>query len=649
MLTKVAKLPKTDHSNDPLFQSAGSPKLTKPITDSQFPTATESTYKTIQDVFSLDNIVNDDDFSEAPLSRPPSLLKKRAQSPDKKGGSPTKSVKEEKRKFGDLIIAPDPPTDLYCEECEKQFSSFFCSECDQVFCRACADLCHPREYGGKLPHYHEVNQYIRPVAFGDKSRVKKDTTWWMPNEEFHPEDMQKIKNISIPDSLATNSHRSAEKSLVPYQTLPKYRVNQIVLFIDAVSRQESFGRIISQWDFRNGHPNVPALVRGDRSNTWYTVERLGRIDEVPSLQYLLESTNKEKTDLVLPNLGIKTIRSQSDAATEGTGENGAIPLCTAPNLVELRLARELDRKIAEMRSIKTLGPKYHLRSPNLFENAKELEQSGRLPPTTTTHSSLQIEQHSHAEQLIAQIAENKGNNFSWSKVSHHHSSSTADEMYRDVDLNAYNGIDIDIDAHASALAGTGSNLGPAAASNIPMPAAQRQYEHLFNGTSSTGGGSGGGNVRLPPISVKGNQHEKQHALVMHRAPAGNYNRDKKTFQRSMNVLVLAERDMTLLEDQLRAVTDRKMYLLNKLIFEKDVTTNQGRMRKRFRQWWSSMDHLRHVQTHYCARTIQTQARVWLCRVSYQRKAQFYSMLFKYLNIVCLSLYIFSRSICDFTE
>ena len=84
-------------------------------------------------------------------------------------------------KFEGIEVKPDAPTDLICEECERQYCKFFCLECNQgkkkyprikrilltlkVFCAKCANLCHPKSYGGSIMHPHETKGWIRYNIF----------------------------------------------------------------------------------------------------------------------------------------------------------------------------------------------------------------------------------------------------------------------------------------------------------------------------------------------------------------------------------------------------------------------------------------------------------------------------------------------------
>jgi hypothetical protein len=604
MFNKLSKPPKSsDHSNDPLFQSAA-PKLTVPVTLSQFPTAKESAYKSIHDVFSIGSI-SDSMFKEINDQSP----EKKPHSPPKSSGSPVKQVigvgghgeqkqlntptdkgDKNRRKFGDLPIVLDPPTDLYCEECERVYATICCVECHQVFCVACADLCHPRGYGGGLPHIHEVRGYIRPLQHGDTSRVVKDTSWKMPDTELHPEDIMKIRDISIPNSLAINRSYQAQKATTPITKLPKFKVNQIVLFLDPVSRGNAFGKIISEWDLRCGNPNIPALIRGEDSNISYIVEKLGLLTTGVTLESLLQLRFKsiESPIRELPVLGVK--HKQPLSASTGNQELGAdagnnlTPLDKIENRDAMTLAKQLDNRIADMRSMKALGPKYHFRLPNIFENASNKEYTAALASEDNVNAK---------PAYIRDLGDRKG--VGGTKTVHSDRGESPASLFQSRDdliasMTVYNGIDIDFDAHDAALRGAESNLGVLARSNIAQPASKRHYEDLFQDM------------------LKRDALEKNLSSSSHSARTA-------LLGRALNVQTIAEKDLTLLEDKIKAIRDRKIYLLNKLIFDKDVATQRARKAKRFRQWWESMDHLRMVQRHYCARTIQTQARVWLCRVS----------------------------------
>jgi hypothetical protein len=146
-----------------------------------------------------------------------------------------------------------PPT-LTCEECEKSIAISYCRECQEVFCESCCTLCHMREGLGAILHPHERDGHIRPIRVGDTSRVQKYEPYYMPNEEVFEDDMLVVRDLSMAHSLASDTQSGlfeppSDEALeaAVHTHMPKYKVKDIVLFIDPVDGMEAYGRVISEW------------------------------------------------------------------------------------------------------------------------------------------------------------------------------------------------------------------------------------------------------------------------------------------------------------------------------------------------------------------------------------------------------------------
>ena len=260
--------------------------------------------------------------------------------------------------FANVTIPPDAPKDLICEECEKRFAVYHCHGCRQIFCYDCADLCHPRVSANTLQHEHEANGYIRGLKHGDVSRVKIENDFYLPDHEVHPEEFSKVKDLARANTLVTNDTAADRFVLHPARQLPAnklmYKVNQLVLFSDPFTSQRAYGRVISEYDQRHGTPATPALLRGEDSHLYYTLERIDLLVHADDLETLLLNDGNYLNEKRL----------------QGKQREKETPLDLIPELAgdpmsEIRRkVQRIDQRIAEYQNLLVYGPKFHLRDLN---------------------------------------------------------------------------------------------------------------------------------------------------------------------------------------------------------------------------------------------------------------------------------------------
>ena len=244
---------------------------------------------------------------------------------------------------------------LLCEECEKRNSVLKCEICDQIFCPKCYNLCHARQQFGALLHPHEMDKdlFVRPITEGDTSSVVVDTTFYLPNYECHEEYLKDTHDITKPNTLATtdNSKVVSKVPLTQAVNSVMYAEGDVLVYIDPVTKKEVYGRVESDWDFRNDK-SAPTLIRGEGGGlTWYVVRYLGEatpkvlelLEQDKGLDFDAEANEAEKKQealmLEMPNL-------------DGVGSS---------QLREERLmASRINKRIAKMKKSVLFGPKYHL-------------------------------------------------------------------------------------------------------------------------------------------------------------------------------------------------------------------------------------------------------------------------------------------------
>lgn len=238
------------------------------------------------------------------------------------------------------LLQQDAPKNLICEECEKNISVNYCSACNQVFCIKCVELCHPRSNLGTLLHEHEADGCIRILQAGDTSRIVKFETFNLPNNEFFEDEMCKMFNLNQPGTLVSDKSVVVTKSTKPIiNQIAKFSVNEVLLFRDPVSRQDAYGRVISEWDFRHGL-SAPVISRGDESGIYYVIEMIDLVGDKEILSLVELVTPKDQKNF--PEM-------------DGVKDD--------PLRYSRYLTSYIHRKIRQHFVRKKLGPKFHFR-PN---------------------------------------------------------------------------------------------------------------------------------------------------------------------------------------------------------------------------------------------------------------------------------------------
>mmetsp|Transcript_20241 Transcript_20241/g.34121 ORF Transcript_20241/g.34121 Transcript_20241/m.34121 type:complete len:1274 (+) Transcript_20241:165-3986(+) len=244
---------------------------------------------------------------------------------------------------------------LLCEECEKRNSVLKCEMCDQIFCPKCFNLCHSRPQFGLIQHPHELDKdlFVRPVQEGDTSCVVVDNNFYLPDYECHEEYLKETHDITKPNTLVTTEHYKVIDKVPLNQAISKlmYKEGDVLVYIDPVTKVEVYGRVESDWDFRNDR-SAPTLIRGEGGGlTWYVVRYLGEV--TPKVLELLEQDKALDYD---------------ETADEETKRQEALML-DIPNLdgvgssmlrQERLMASRINKRIAKMKKIVKFGPKHHL-------------------------------------------------------------------------------------------------------------------------------------------------------------------------------------------------------------------------------------------------------------------------------------------------
>ena len=215
-------------------------------------------------------------------------------------------------------------------------------------------------------HLHEEKGWIRPLQPGDKSRVIKSNSFVMPDEELFVDDMMKVRDLGVPNSLATQNNIMRTTTTYSYKS--KFFANQMVIFADPITGRDAFGRVISEWN-ETGSASAPAGYRGDGSKVFYIVEILG----------LVANAKKVSSLLRLCNPTIKK-RENNCGKVEGSED-----LDIRHSLL---LARNIEKKIALQQAVQKLGPMNHLRYVTSLheDDVSEIQSQYSNSSAEITHS-----------------------------------------------------------------------------------------------------------------------------------------------------------------------------------------------------------------------------------------------------------------------
>jgi hypothetical protein len=260
-------------------------------------------------------------------------------------------------KYRGVLVEEVPLPDLICEECEKETSIMKCEDCDQVFCARCLEICHVRPEMGAVLHPHEVSRAIRPIRLGDTSSIVADNSFKLPNYEYYEQDMVKHRDLSVPNSLAANG------ILCPLSNEPslavKYERGDVLVYIDPVTHTEVYGRVESEWDFRNGKV-APSLIRGEGTLTHYVVRYLG-----PVTRLILEQLERDED----PTTGLSMNQNKNKEAKEEDrlAKLQSLPILQGVESIKLRnervLANQIDKRLNQAKHLRAHGPSHHLNPP----------------------------------------------------------------------------------------------------------------------------------------------------------------------------------------------------------------------------------------------------------------------------------------------
>lgn len=589
----------------------------------------------------------DEEIEEDPLSPAQGKLGAVLKSRDEEIKAQKRKAKKGGIRFAEAVVVagPEAPKDLICEECEKAFSSHFCSLCDQVFCSKCLGLCHQRANLGRELHEHEVEDAIRVIQIGDTSRIKPFTGFVMPDNELFEEDFMKIRDLEQPNSLSADKGVVIKPSTTPTQ-YPKYKVNELVLFLDPVTQQEAYGRIISEWDFRHGL-SAPVISRGEQPGAYYIVEMTELLGDKPIQELIEIATPKPPPDYPM---------------LEGIEDD--------PHRQVAYKTSYIERKLKQSQILREFGPKYHFRTGQGHKQIinKELDDDDDLNSVEGgTHGSSvsvlsgggggggggglggsvdlgtgdvsrpgSVEGRGGgggmplfpvAEEGLgdASVASSSAFTAMSPMVLHVPPSSspvssaargqrvitdgqgaetwfqgggenTQDLLLREEKVRLEDGFSVD--DSVPRIHGEVDNLGvmryfhPTLLENVTLSSANQYVEHVIDINAS----------QVPRHAFNRRTYHAQGSLTTVEGPA------------AYKILVFPESAVCRPSDRSALLSNQRFEFLRTFIDKQFVTIFKELVRFGFNVWRDNMEHLREVQHHLNARKIQATVRRWLCRV-----------------------------------
>jgi hypothetical protein len=279
-------------------------------------------------------------------------------------------------KFEGMIADDEAPTTIICEECETVYATTCCEICDQVFCSKCASLTHISEDLDNPLHEHErptlanPDGFVRPLKYGDKSRVELKNPFHLPLGVFTEEDMMLRKDENAVDITSSNTLSLAQGREEPSKAVfstPKFKVGDQLVFDDPATGEESYGRVVSEWDFRHGVV-APPIIRGENTGVMYIIDIIGTVQSVSGYAALVRKPPPAGKLNSFPEIRSETGEKVGDMA----------------HREELAISRDINRKLFEMQEYNLYGPRFHMKAN--FPPLLAVEEDGRVDRTVSQPS-----------------------------------------------------------------------------------------------------------------------------------------------------------------------------------------------------------------------------------------------------------------------
>ena len=469
------------------------------------------------------------------------------------------------------VIKETKVLNLLCEECANDLAVMKCIQCDQIFCARCCQLCHPLTQEDEGMHLHErmgtrlgrpTGLGFRPLQHGDTSRVKIEIPFEMPDRIVQEEEFEKLKlnphtDLTKVNCLAVNRDDDKKPSRDPYQN-PRFQVGEQLLFMDPDSHEEAYGRVISEWCFRHGQ-SAPPVLRGEGAIVYYMVHKLGLCSELGPDCYAKLVRAKPECEKLAP---LPKLEGCEDAKYRQ----------------EKYLAGDIDRKLAEMRTLQKYGPKHHLKSefPELDPEEVVIDRSKGVPEFKPEPNDL--------------ISENPPR-----------------KLYQHLQLHKNdNGVDPYEQKHISSI-----EVNP----KSPRRATLRRYKHALK--PGHVGSEDNPSVSSANSSVNSYYHtvaDDDVSILSGINPIGIHaENDEVDMEQALGLLVLPDYALERPSKKLERLLKAKFARVRGALERRFMNGVEESYRWAFTIWHDQLDELKNKKFYICARKIQSVARMWFLR------------------------------------
>jgi hypothetical protein len=330
----------------------------------------------------------------------------------------------------------------------------------------------------------------------------------------------------------------------------KYDVGENLLFVDPVTAEEAYGRIICEYDYRHGSV-APTIIRGSKCSVYYLVELIDYISSVGSIEDLLKLLLAKEPPIEYPIL------------------EGVVDIPCRQDFYE---AQKINARLAELKIVLDYGPRKHFNID--LEKVKTLTQEQK-------------------DEQLRLKAESNGAEGEDNEIDDFENSITDGGKVFLLDENSL--LDESID---------NSSIGSISTKPTKTPNGRFSKKFKLNNEEK----------KTLPIPMASTSRSRDHALGIGPVELGGVSK-KLAIKRNLNLVVVAEVDLCRPEDRGKLLAGEKFAKSKAMVQRRFLQLFDRLQRKGFTMWKECMDILRANQFQYCARRIQSIARMYLCRVS----------------------------------
>lgn len=413
----------------------------------------------------------------------------------------------------------------------------------------------------------------------------------------------KHRNIEVPNSLAANG------PLAPLSNQPclslQYKRGDILVYIDPITHDEVYGRVESEWDFRNSEA-APSLIRGgDGALTHYIIRYLGPV--TPLILHKLEKGEDP------------TVHDMPKEYTESKKERKALlqslPILEGVKSVNLRaervLANKIDKRLNLTKYLRLHGPMHHLNPPiprGFVGDLADDDDNSQMISESSTFD----------------IPNNNNNNIDNNNDNNNNNNNSNDGNIGDMNGNTNELLNSSKDKNAISRIGSVVSNASHVKSTRPLTLVELRTQSLPHPVASK--------RTLEGIVAAYSLIAEVESKIYPHLPPYDISDELPLLERRQKVIVLPESALTKPSDQVKLMAIRKKEKIRVALNKRFSILFNDWLKFSFHHWieWNH-DYTRRIQS-ISALKIQTQFRRWLCKVIS------YYLLFYYLRILIFYLF-----------